>query len=1066
MPVFKLFAAVALGVILSAAAGAIADDGSKVFETILNDGLQANVFSIVKDPATNKIRLDPTLGTPIVELVDHDGLDRLLQQHQPLLTPTARNFLVGICKLADPNDQPTWVFVLRRIGRVTKDPMALRLASNAEDELGLPRRSDRGIELLKMLMAELIHGGAIVMQQHSDGDRSVMSLKNSEKLDQILLEKRAWLTPDLVDTAIAINDRFPHSILLRAIGKLHKDDRPIAYADFYDALMAAHKSGSDNTLKQLREAAERFARLEIPRTETDARIALGKAYEQLDRDDEALTEFELARPLCRRSYGTSHRRWPELLLELCRHYRMRDECQRALFFHVQAIPIVESTLGPSSDLAVQLIQEFGLIELQLGDAQQAAESMEHALLIRRELLGATDEQLGPLRLSLVECYLQCERLEEADEQLRLTMRSVGQAANHRVDALVLLSKLRMKRNQPAAAKEALEQALRNSEGRPWTVRLAIWRQMADALREQGDVPAAIVVIEKAFTELGFGSTMSIADAGVKLPQSLELVSLLAYKARLIWQQADLERDTTIIVRQLRESQQLLVSAIDLLDRAHTASAGLDDQMRSADRLAYLFSDGVAVLLRLYSLDHDERDLRQAFSIQERGRARLLAKDLRAPTHFDSEEVAGLYRVQLDRLAALRSIDRRFADEIARPAGQRNPQAAQTLFEERRNAQVAYDEASQALKRSAPRWREILRNLPCSLEEARECLYRDEVGLVFVLGARSAHVLAISASGDDRPPIQTFELTNSAEILDVGAALCDERSLQRIGSTHRLGSQLYDLLLKPVSEAIVGKDLCIIATGTGLDHVPFELLVASSDASSSGEFLGRNRCIRYAASLTALHSARHRTFNIPRTTRLFLVGDALYGEDLGQLPGSKDEILTMQTLLSPDQINILTGADATETKIKAASASGELAKCRYLHFGVHGLTSYGMGSQPGLVFSRGDKQDDGVLEPDEVLTLQLNSELVVLSACASGVGRISKTEGNLALSRSFLAAGCNAALASLWKVEDASTAHFMDRFYRQIFAGDSSRKALQATKRQMIDDGYPPFAWSAFVLFGH
>ena len=105
--------------------------------------------------------------------------------------------------------------------------------------------------------------------------------------------------------------------------------------------------------------------------------------------------------------------------------------------------------------------------------------------------------------------------------------------------------------------------------------------------------------------------------------------------------------------------------------------------------------------------------------------------------------------------------------------------------------------------------------------------------------------------------------------------------------------------------------------------------------------------------------------------------------------------------------------------------------------------------------------------DEIYNLNLNADLVVLSACESGLGKIVKGEGIIGLTRGFIYSGARNIVVSLWQVADKSTSELMIEFYRNILDGKSYSSSLREAKLKLIKDGtYSyPLEWSPFVLIG-
>jgi CHAT domain-containing protein len=115
-----------------------------------------------------------------------------------------------------------------------------------------------------------------------------------------------------------------------------------------------------------------------------------------------------------------------------------------------------------------------------------------------------------------------------------------------------------------------------------------------------------------------------------------------------------------------------------------------------------------------------------------------------------------------------------------------------------------------------------------------------------------------------------------------------------------------------------------------------------------------------------------------------------------------------------------------------------------------------------------RAEDGLLQMYEIFNMKLNADLVVLSACETGLGKDVKGEGLIGLTRAFLYAGTPSVVVSLWKVEDRSTADLMVRFYRHLKGGKLSKaEALRQAQLELIREGKftHPYHWAPFVLVG-
>jgi CHAT domain-containing protein len=163
--------------------------------------------------------------------------------------------------------------------------------------------------------------------------------------------------------------------------------------------------------------------------------------------------------------------------------------------------------------------------------------------------------------------------------------------------------------------------------------------------------------------------------------------------------------------------------------------------------------------------------------------------------------------------------------------------------------------------------------------------------------------------------------------------------------------------------------------------------------------------------------------------------------------------------------VLLGRESTEEAIKRES----LRRYRRLHFATHSLIDEKSPWRSGVVLTLGDEaEEDGFLEVSEIARLDLDSDLVVVSACQTGRGQLLSGEGIVGLSRAFLYAGTRSVVVSLWNVTDISTGQLMKNFYQNLTGGQSNVAALRRAKLQMLGSNKEtrhPYYWSSFVMVG-
>ena len=189
-----------------------------------------------------------------------------------------------------------------------------------------------------------------------------------------------------------------------------------------------------------------------------------------------------------------------------------------------------------------------------------------------------------------------------------------------------------------------------------------------------------------------------------------------------------------------------------------------------------------------------------------------------------------------------------------------------------------------------------------------------------------------------------------------------------------------------------------------------------------------------------------------------------------LPSTETETKTIFSLFNDNNLKakVILYNNANEQTIK----SGELEKYRVLHFATHGFVNSERPELSGLLFAQDTTaEEDGILYLGEIYNLKLNADLVVLSACETGLGQIQKGEGIIGLTRALLYAGTNNIVVSLWQVADQSTSDLMVDFYKNSLASkgmQSYSEALRNAKLKMIKEGKyaHPLYWAPFILIGH
>ena len=198
-----------------------------------------------------------------------------------------------------------------------------------------------------------------------------------------------------------------------------------------------------------------------------------------------------------------------------------------------------------------------------------------------------------------------------------------------------------------------------------------------------------------------------------------------------------------------------------------------------------------------------------------------------------------------------------------------------------------------------------------------------------------------------------------------------------------------------------------------------------------------------------------------------------GQGLPRLVFSREQAEAISALIPESASMSALGFDANRDKVLERDAAGNyrIGDYGFVHFATHGILNSEQPELSGIVLSLVDEQGnrrDGFLGLSDIYNMKLPVELVVLSACETGLGRNANGEGIIGLTRGFMYAGAKRVVASLWQVEDYSTSEFMKTFYEKMLKTKNPMRpaeALRATQFEMWKNGERPYQWAAFVIQG-
>ena len=519
---------------------------------------------------------------------------------------------------------------------------------------------------------------------------------------------------------------------------------------------------------------------------------------------------------------------------------------------------------------------------------------------------------------------------------------------------------------------------------------------------------------------------------------------------------------------------------------------------------------IDLLMQLHKKDPSQGYDALALNASERARARSLL-DLLAEAHADIRtgvEPNLLAREQslqqkLDALEKHR-LEGVTRNSIATPAAE-NEQEISALLEE-------YQQVQAKIRATSPRYAALTQPQPLTLAAIQQQVLDDDTLLLqYSLGEERSYLWAVTKTG-----ITSYELPKRAEIEATAqqfykllkTATYRPGSARGIGVEVRSGAptskvaiQLSQMLLQPVAEQLGNKRLLVVSDGA-LQYIPFAALPMPG-TSNYEPLLVKHEIVNSpsASSLAVLRTDLNKRKTAPKAIAVF--ADPVFTPDDERLKGREgqaphlpldksnvsDRALARAgreadvtfnrlpfTRTEAEQILALVPADSRLQAFdfaasRATATSPELSQYRIVHFATHGILNSKQPELSGVVLSLVDETgtpENGFLRLHDVFNLNLPAELVVLSACQTGLGEEVKGEGLVGLTRGFMYAGSPRVVVSLWNVDDEATSQLMAKFYKKMLQdGVKPAAALRAAQLEMWQQTQwqAPFYWAAFTLQG-
>lgn len=661
------------------------------------------------------------------------------------------------------------------------------------------------------------------------------------------------------------------------------------------------------------------------------------------------------------------------------------------------------------------------------------------------------------------------------------------------DSLLELANAALDQGQADRAIALVRQSMRYEDVvryQPFTARARLL--LGGALARKGDYSRAIGWMEQGwrqFHDLGMQPATAeclIAIANCRLRMNQPAAAEEQFSAALrIAERADLVVQAAMAhggLAELRLRKGELLAALQEFDAALAAVESIQKRIELPDlkasfaqESARLYEGVVQVCMMLDAIHPGEGFDRRAFDYSERGRARAFL-DLLAESRADVN--AGLTEEQ-----------RRRRTQVYRELSKASAALARADSPAERNKLKAAEEAvadwAREVRAENPTYSRVHYPSPLTSAEAqRAAAGAPAVFLVYQLGDRQSVGWLIGGSTFHAvrlPPRATIE----------SAVMLYRNSLSRLPASNispakseEVARKLYAMLITPFGDSLKSKKSWIVVADGTLHYLPFEALAGGTSAHP--RYVLDDHVVVYSPSVSSYAKQVREDTPAHGRKQLLAYGDPVFvpaasggrtqaslargvyrstGFRLYPLPNTRIEVNGIATYFLKSDRKVVLGAGAN----KAAFLNEKLEQYRLIHLATHALLDDMFPSRSGVVLSPQGSEDDGILRVNEVVNLRLSADLVVLSACETGLGRLVRGEGVIGLTRAFLYAGAERVAVSLWEVDDAETAQFMQEFYQEMSLGLGPPEALREAKLHFLHSKSParraPYYWAPFVVAG-
>jgi CHAT domain-containing protein/uncharacterized protein HemY len=555
---------------------------------------------------------------------------------------------------------------------------------------------------------------------------------------------------------------------------------------------------------------------------------------------------------------------------------------------------------------------------------------------------------------------------------------------------------------------------------------------------------------------------------------------------------------------LNAGEKYLQQSIEVTEEMRRVSTSRDLTAAFSASVHDRYESYIDCLMRKHQTHLEQGLDERAFETSELSRGRSLAELLRAT---QTNAASGLDPELAERERSLRQSLRVKEDyRVTLLARTTRKDELNALDSEISRLEAELKQVNETIKTRYPSYNAIVRPGAWTLRQIQEQVIADDetVLLEYSLGAQKSYVWAVT-----RTRVTSYELPAQTQITEaaqrVYQLLKDKPGTDQTDGLTNAVQNLAGMVLSPVASELNKQRIIVVADGA-LNYIPFQILPSPS---ANNEPLVNSYEVVNAPSASILGQLRQEAARRQTPANVLAAfGDPIFASNYAQRKETDDgkQVVSAQTndddqwrhavrdiepggdsfnpsVLEPlfytkrelanlrevagAETFVATGFDATREKLESA----DLTKYAILHFATHGILDTKRPENSGIFLSmvnRDGQPQNGFVGLQDIYGLRAPVDLVVLSACRTGLGKDVRGEGLIGLTRGFMYAGASSVVASLWKVDDEATSELMKRFYSNMLQrGMTPASALRAAQNSIRQEPQwsGPYYWAAFTLQG-